>query len=230
MVALVFLKPGAGICFMSEQLGQCSSSRVFKVQRASELSWGLVRHSWVLVSEFTPQWPSPLSLRFWISNKTQRRYRGSHMVATLGGHHAGCLLLWDLYESASSVSPFCSPGSFQWFSSLYCEALQMILQQDGVWEALYVGLVSWTWLDLPLDLLSSITASGPNPGEEASRPSLSFTTLGHWSLVSLVTILNQPWKRWTFFLKALIHEVWCAASFKNFVILSEVREKKSDIV
>ena len=50
----------------------------------------------------------------------------------------------------------------------------------------------------------------------------SLHTLGHWSLVGLVGhILNQPWQRWTFLLKTLIHEVWCTASLKNSVILSE---------
>lgn len=176
MVALVFLKPGAGFASASGSWVNAPVHEFSKFSGPQNYPGGLLGISWVHKSQSLPlQWPSPLSLRFWISNKTQRRCRGSH-----GGHtwRTPCWLsapLGPLSESASSVSPFCSPF-LQWFSSLCCEALQVILQHDGVWEALYVGLVSWTWLDLPRDLPSSITASGPNPGEEASRPGLSFTS------------------------------------------------------
>ena len=152
------------------------------------------------------------------------------MVPTLWRCHAGYLLSWTsmnlLYLSVpSSALPF-----LQWFSSLYCEALQMILQQDGVWEALYVGLVSWTWLDLPRDLPSSIPANGPNPREEASRSSLFFTShlrplgTGRFSWPYTQSAMAKV----NLLLKTLIHEVWCAASLKNSVILSEESQTEKE--
>lgn len=147
MVALVFLKPGAGICFWaSEQLVNAPVHEFSKFSGPQNYPGGLLGISWVLVSEFTPQWPSPLSLDFEFLIRPKRRCRGSH-----GGHtwRTPCWLSAPfgtsmnlLHLSAPSALPF-----LQWFSSLYCEALQMILQQGPVWEALLCGfgLLDMTW-------------------------------------------------------------------------------------
>ena len=232
MVALVFLKPGAGVCFWRQSSWVNAPVHEFsKFSGPQNYPGGLLGISWVLVSEFTPQWPSPLSLRFWISNKTQRRCRGSH-----GGHtwRTPCWLsaplgpLWIcficqplLLSRSFSGSRVCIVKPSRWFcSKTECEKPFMWVWSPGH------DLISLGICHHPSLLVVQILEKKP-----VDPVYLTLHTLGHWSLVSLVDhILNQPWKRWTFFLKALIHEVWCAASFKNFVILSEVREKKSDII